>query len=89
MIEYRAEQAVTIPAGRLRLTPAQALARAHLVREVARGMYELDGPVQFKAGEVFGFEGELPKAMAAAVEPAKAKRASRSEESKASAEPEG
>ena len=34
-----------------------------------RGLYRLLRPVQFKAGEVVGLEGEIPKVLAEAVEP--------------------
>lgn len=33
-----------------------------------RGLYRLRRPVQFKAGEVVGLEGEIPKVLAEAVE---------------------
>lgn len=48
--------------GRVELTEAQAKERGHLLRESgAKGVYEVVKPIEFKVGEVFGYDGTLPK----------------------------
>lgn len=68
MDKYRAEAPLTIPVGSLLgLSDSQAEARAYgVVREGKAWRVRL--PVQFKAGEEFGYEGELPKALAELVD---------------------
>ncbi|MFA6121916.1 MAG: hypothetical protein WCT35_04885 [Sideroxydans sp.] len=51
-------------AGVLVLTKEQARPRRHNLKEVGKGRYEIVNPVEFKLGEEFGYEGELPKALA-------------------------
>jgi len=46
------------------LTAAQASARSHNLKPLGDGRYQIANPVQFKAGEEFGYDGELPKALA-------------------------
>lgn len=64
MKEYRADAVVTLPAGRVRLDVEQARTRAHNL-----GPREQDGtrailrPIQFKRGERFGWDGEVPKGL--------------------------
>lgn len=67
MDTYRALAPVTIPPGSLlQLSEAQAAARAYgIAREGTAWRVRL--PVQFKAGEEFGCQGDLPKALAARV----------------------
>lgn len=72
METYRTTAPVTLPVGALlMLSPAQASARAHGLTKEADG-WRVRLPVQFKAGEEFGYAGELPKAMADQVTPNKA-----------------
>ena len=52
---------------RMKLTDAQARARRHILHKVGDGIYEATALVQFKAGEVVGIAGDLPKAVAATV----------------------
>lgn len=52
----------------LQLSDAQAARRCHALRALRKGIYEVHQPVQFKRGEVVGYDGELPKAMAEAIE---------------------
>jgi hypothetical protein len=60
---------VTIHAGILVLHSSQARARMHRLTALGGNRYEVsDPPVQFKRGETFGFEGELPKGMGRSVE---------------------
>lgn len=49
---------------RLGLSKEQAAARFHALKEVGKGVYVALDSVQFKAGEVIGVDGELPKALA-------------------------
>ena len=68
----------TFPAGtRLGLSSEQAAARSAALAEAGKGVYLVQQPVQFKAGEVVGFAGELPKALGELVDKPKAKRAAR------------
>lgn len=93
MKTYIATALATIGGGRLRLTPAQAKARAHNLAPTDEvGIYRIVNAVQFKRGEQFGYDGSFPKGMATvamtpeeikAAEAAKAK-----EEKKAKAEAE-
>lgn len=63
MNTYRLITAATFAAGVLGLTDAQARPRAHCLTR--RGEhYEITAPVQFKAGEVIGFSGEMPRGIA-------------------------
>lgn len=58
-------QAATLPAGlKLRLVDSQAQPRALRLKIVGKGLYEVQEPVQFKAGEVIDVEmAGLPKAL--------------------------
>jgi hypothetical protein len=68
----------TFPPGtRLGLSQEQAVARSAALLESGKGVYLVQHPVQFKAGEVIGFSGELPKALGELVDKPKAKRAAR------------
>jgi hypothetical protein len=61
---------------RLGLSKEQAAARAGALTDVGKGVYVAKQSVQFKAGEVIGIDGDLPKALAVAVDrPVKAKKA--------------
>lgn len=79
--------AVTLPAGgRVELTASQAASRKHSLRRVradkaGAGTYEILAPVQFKAGERFGYDADLPKAMAdVLIDPARAAAQARERE---------
>lgn len=66
---YRAKQLVEVDAGSmLQLTDQQAKRRAPKIQRIEGGGYRALVPVQFKAGETFGLEGELPKVQQALVE---------------------
>lgn len=47
----------------LGLSEAQAAPRAHALKKIGNGRYEVQTSVQFKAGEIIELEGDLPKAM--------------------------
>ena len=69
---------VTFPAGtRLGLSQEQAAARIAALQEAGKGFYVALQPVQFKAGEVIGMAGEMPKALGELVAKPHAKRAAK------------
>lgn len=76
-MKYVAVAIVNLVAGAvLGLSKAQAATRTHCLAPVAgrKGWYEATGPVQFKVGEEFQFDGELPKSLAESLEPIKKDR---------------
>ena len=50
--------------GVLVLTKDQSSPRMHNLKAVGKDRFEIVKPVEFKAGEVIGYEGELPKSLA-------------------------
>lgn len=80
MKRYHALRIITLQpvhAARVQLTPAQAFDRRHAVRVVdgEAGVYEVTASFQFKAGEEFGYDGELPHVLASEVVPVSAETA--------------
>lgn len=68
-MKVRALQTVIIGPGTvLALSERQAARRAHLLLAEGGGRWRTLAPVQFKAGEEFGVDVALPKALAAAIE---------------------
>ncbi|MDQ3562856.1 MAG: hypothetical protein M3436_01525 [Pseudomonadota bacterium] len=69
MANYRVIAAsVNIHAGVLGLEPHQARARLHRLKPCGGNRYEvIDPPVAFKRGEIFEYEGELPKSLVESV----------------------
>ena len=63
MNRYQVNEAVSIHDGLLELTEAQAKPRMHNLKHIEDSVYMVMQPVMFKAGEVIGYDGELPKAM--------------------------
>lgn len=61
-----------LAAGRVRLTPEQARHRLRQLRALGDELYEITGPVEFKQDEQFGYDGEVPKAMATELAPVSA-----------------
>lgn len=53
-----------LTSGVLVLTDKQAGVRSHNLRHLGKNRYEIVNPVEFKAGEEIGYEGDLPKALA-------------------------
>ncbi len=82
MIEITALAPITLAPGRYRLSDSQAFARKHRITKVLdddgnpiKGLFETPEEgrgLTFKAGETFGFDGEIHKAIAAKVEVAAA-----------------
>lgn len=62
MTRYRTKQALPVAAGTIvQLSEAQARDRKGRVVDLGEGRYQLAELLTFKAGEVLGIEGELPK----------------------------
>ena len=72
-MKYTATAIVNLPAGTvLGLSESQAASRMHALQPKGRkGVYLAMQPVQFKVGETFDYDGELPKSLAQSVEEAK------------------
>ena len=66
-----------INSGVLELTKEQAGPRLHNLKLIKGNKYEVLNTVEFKRGEVFGFDGDLPKVLASALEPESAKAGSK------------
>lgn len=77
MQRFKTLKTVELHAGILELTKEQAAARKHSLQDLGEGLYEITGPVQFKAGEGFGYDGELTKAMAQDLKSTSAKKKER------------
>lgn len=59
---------ITLHSGRVRLDEKQARARQHGLKKVEGDTYEIIGPVGFKSGEMFWFDGSIGKAHAEDIE---------------------
>jgi hypothetical protein len=71
MKRYIAVAPVTLHTGYLEISPEQAAGRGYCLEAVknAKGsLFAIKGPVQFKVGEVFGYDGDATKAMRHQVE---------------------
>ena len=83
---------MAIHCGMLALSGEQAKCRAHALKEIKKGVYEVLSPVEFKQGEVFGHDGDLPKVLANLVESTKkgpsSRKRKRKPEAKADADAE-
>lgn len=75
MKKYKATGIVSLSSGRVRIDSEQAKRRMHAMTVVdeKKGIYELKSRVHFKVGETFGYDGEIPKGIAAALVDAKGK----------------
>ena len=56
-------QVVNFNAGLLELEDGQSRPRAHKLQHIKGKTFEIVYPVQFKVGEVIGYEGELPRSI--------------------------
>lgn len=70
MKTYKAMKVVTLAQGNVSLTEDQAKTRAHNIKGMGDGVYQIVNPVQFKAGEKFGYDGEISKEQADDLVPA-------------------
>lgn len=61
MEQIKTIETVRLHTGNLKLTEVQAMPRKHLLQAIEgkRGVYEIKDTVTFKAGEVFGYDGEI------------------------------
>lgn len=71
---YQVATAITLHTGILGLTPAQAASRRAALTDLGEGLYQIQQPVQFKAGEVIAYDGPMTKAMASQIKPKKGKK---------------
>lgn len=63
---------IYLHSGNVKLTERQARDRAHGVKQVKDDLYEITGPIGFKRGEVFSFDGDIGKGFADDVEETRA-----------------
>lgn len=56
MRRYKVIAPIHLFAGRIGLTEKQAKVRAHSLKDCNGGIYEIKGPVCFKAGEMLNFD---------------------------------
>lgn len=66
MKQYCAAQVITLRVGKVKLTEQQARRRMQCVsgkKGQKSGIFEIVRPIQFKVGEEFGYDGEIPKFM--------------------------
>lgn len=62
MKQYKTNAIVTITDGSVMLNEDQARRRRHKLKPTDKeNVFEIMQPIQFKAGEVFGYDGELSK----------------------------
>ena len=64
MVIYTTTEPVTLTGGILELDADQARRRTLNLRKLDGGRFEIVKPVNFKAGETFGFDGIVPRAIA-------------------------
>lgn len=71
--------------GVLVLNKGQAHPRRHNLKALGKDRFEIVSPVEFKVGEVIGYEGDLPKALATVMidEAAAKKEAAKKEKAEA------
>lgn len=60
---------VTLASGVLQLSKEQAGCREHALRPMGDGLFLIDQPVEFKCGEVIGYDGEINKILMTEIEP--------------------
>jgi hypothetical protein len=85
-MKYIATTVVGFPAGAdLGLSKEQAALRGHCIaaHPKRKGWYTTTGPLQFKVGEHFLYDGDMPKSMASMVEPADKPTSKAEQEAKA------
>lgn len=73
MKTYTVNHPLTIQSGILQLTKEQAKPRMHNINALSNDTFLIINAVNFKAGEVFGYDGDLPKSVASLAEPVKVK----------------
>lgn len=63
-VEIIAPMGITLKGGLVKLTTKQAADRVSAVTQVKKDIYEITGETQFKNGERFFYDGDLPKNLA-------------------------
>jgi hypothetical protein len=58
-----------VNSGRIALSRTQYEARRHNLEPAGDGIYKVRSPIQFKRGEIFGYDGEVNKALLQHLEP--------------------
>lgn len=63
MKEYKATAVISLHAGKVMLSKEQASPRMHALDVVDKknDVYSIKSTIQFKAGEVFSYDGDIPK----------------------------
>jgi hypothetical protein len=69
MAKYRVKLPVTLFAGVIVLTKAQASPRMHCLHSLAKNKFEIIEPIMFKVGEVIDIPGKTDKALAQRLSP--------------------
>lgn len=60
---------IRLHAGKLKLNENQLAPRKHLLSPEAGDVFEIISPVEFKVGELIGYDGEVNKALLQGLEP--------------------
>jgi hypothetical protein len=60
---YTTTEPVTLTSGILKLDADQARRRSKYLNKLEDGRFEIVQSVNFKSGETFGFDGDVPKAI--------------------------
>lgn len=72
-------KAVSLASGVVELTRSQAQTREHALRHLEADLYEIVLPIQFKAGEVLGYSGEIAKGLMDSITTIKPKKGKKEE----------
>ena len=64
MRKYKTLAMVSINGGHIQLTESQAAARMHCLERLENDIYKVNKKIEFKKGETFGYDGEIPKSKA-------------------------
>jgi len=82
MKTYIANSVVRLHGGKVKLTKKQHARRQHLLGKYnSKGVYEVTSKIELKAGEAFGYDGEIPKSMAEDLEELTSRQAAEKEKS--------
>jgi hypothetical protein len=68
MKRYKMLKIMNLNSGRVELNDNQYKRRAHALKHVHGNVYEIAKAIQFKVGEEFGYDGEIPKRWADCIE---------------------
>ena len=56
-------RSIRLVSGKLKLTAEQAKTRLPKLKALEKGIYEIVHAVEFKCGEIIGYDGDLPKSL--------------------------